>query len=56
VNGRNLGRFWNIGPQRSLYVPAPWLREGRNEVVAFDAFEHNSRPRVSGVTAPLFDR
>jgi beta-galactosidase len=56
VNGRNLGRFWNIGPQRTLYVPAPWLRGGRNEVVAFDVVERNSRPRLCGVTAPLFDR
>lgn len=56
VNGRNLGRFWNIGPQRSLYVPEPWLCEGRNEVVAFDVIERNSRPRLRGVRAALFDR
>jgi beta-galactosidase len=56
VNGRNLGRFWNIGPQRSLYVPGPWLREGPNDVVAFDVFERSSRPRLSGVTAPIFNR
>ncbi len=32
VNGFCLGRYWGIGPQQSLYVPAPALREGANEV------------------------
>jgi beta-galactosidase len=32
VNGFNLGRYWSTGPQRSLYVPGPVLREGVNEV------------------------
>lgn len=37
VNGFNLGRYWNDkGPQRTLYVPAPILREGENEVVIFE--------------------
>jgi beta-galactosidase len=36
VNGRPLGRFWKIGPQRTLYLPAPWLKKGANEIVVFD--------------------
>jgi beta-galactosidase len=32
INGFNLGRYWSVGPQRSLYVPGPVLREGENEV------------------------
>jgi beta-galactosidase len=32
VNGFNLGRYWSVGPQRSLYVPGPVLREGGNDV------------------------
>jgi beta-galactosidase len=36
LNGHNLGRAWNIGPQKSIFVPAPWLRQGVNEVVVFD--------------------
>ncbi len=35
VNGHHAGRFWQIGPQHALYVPAPWLRTGLNEVIAF---------------------
>lgn len=36
VNGFNLGRYWNKGPQQSLYVPAPLLHEGDNEIVIFE--------------------
>ena len=34
INGANLGRYWNKGPQRTLYVPGPILREGINKVRA----------------------
>lgn len=37
INGFNLGRYWNDkGPQKTLYVPAPILREGENEVIVFE--------------------
>ncbi|MFB9750559.1 beta-galactosidase [Paenibacillus hodogayensis] len=36
VNGFNLGRYWSRGPQKSLYVPAPLLRQGENEIVVFE--------------------
>jgi beta-galactosidase len=36
VNRSPLGRFWSIGPQQTLYLPAPWLHAGSNEVVFFD--------------------
>ncbi len=36
INGHNLGKYWNIGPQQTLYVPAAWLKKGVNEVVLFD--------------------
>lgn len=32
INGRNLGRYWNIGPQEALYLPGSWLQPGANEV------------------------
>ena len=37
VNGFNLGRYWEIGPQVSLYVPASVLKCGENEIVVFEA-------------------
>ncbi|GGM08527.1 beta-galactosidase [Streptomyces fumigatiscleroticus] len=36
VNGFHLGRYWNRGPQRTLYVPAPVLRAGANELVLLE--------------------
>lgn len=36
INGFNLGRYWNIGPQKTLYVPAPLLKKGANEVIVFE--------------------
>jgi beta-galactosidase len=36
VNGFCLGRYWSLGPQRSLYLPWPLLRAGRNELVVLE--------------------
>lgn len=36
INGFNLGRFWEIGPQKRLYIPAPLLRRGKNEIILFE--------------------
>lgn len=37
INGFNLGRFYNTaGPQKTLYVPAPLLRKGNNEIIIFE--------------------
>ena len=37
VNGFNLGRYWNDqGPQKTLYIPAPLLCEGENEIIVFE--------------------
>lgn len=36
VNGFNLGRYWNIGPTKTLYIPAPLLKQGKNEIVVFE--------------------
>lgn len=36
VNGFNIGRFWEIGPQKRLYIPAPLLKIGKNTIVIFE--------------------
>ncbi|HZJ57308.1 MAG TPA: beta-galactosidase family protein [Clostridia bacterium] len=36
VNSFNLGRYWDIGPTKTLYIPAPLLKEGENEIVVFE--------------------
>ena len=36
INGFNLGRYWRRGPQQTLYVPAPLLIGGSNELVVLE--------------------
>lgn len=36
INGFNLGRFWEIGPQKRLYIPAPLINSGKNEIIVFE--------------------
>lgn len=44
INGHNLGRYWNIGPQQRLYCPASWLKKRRKRTaVVFDFFERESK-------------
>jgi len=40
VNGFNLGRYWEIGPQETLYLPGPVLKKGENEIVVFELHDH----------------
>jgi beta-galactosidase len=43
VNGHNLGRYWDIGPQKRLYCPAPWLKESMNEIIIFDLLQTEAK-------------
>lgn len=54
VNGKSLGRFWNIGPQQTLYLPAPWLKEGENEIVVFE-MEDTGNHTLQGLNQPILD-
>jgi beta-galactosidase len=55
VNGHNLGRFWEVGPQRTLYLPGPWLRRGTNEVVVLDLVPRGSYS-LEGLSGAPFDK
>ena len=49
VNGFNIGRFWEIGPQKRLYIPAPLLKKGENEIIVFETERKDPRyDRVEG--------
>jgi len=54
LNGHALGRVWNIGPQKALYVPGPWLKAGQNEVVVFDLQGESGRS-LQGLDHPVLD-
>ncbi|MFT4112896.1 glycoside hydrolase family 35 protein [Silvibacterium sp.] len=54
VNGHNLGRVWNVGPQKALYLPGPWLRKGKNEVVVLD-LQGQPGAKLWGLDHPYLD-
>jgi beta-galactosidase len=54
LNGHALGRVWNVGPQKTLYVPGPWLKAGENEVVVFDLDGASGRS-LQGLNRPTLD-
>ncbi|MGJ8652424.1 MAG: beta-galactosidase [Opitutaceae bacterium] len=53
VNGINLGRFWDIGPQYTLYMPGCWMKKGANEVIVMD-IEPTGHTSITGGTEPIF--
>jgi beta-galactosidase len=55
VNGHNLGRFWKIGPQQTLFVPGAWLQKGKNEIIVLDVDTPVSR-KVAGLSKPILDK
>ncbi len=54
VNGHALGRFWEIGPQQTLYMPGCWLKEGENEIIVLD-LKGPAEAKVSGLEKPILD-
>jgi beta-galactosidase len=50
VNGHNLGRFWDHGGLRSLFLPRQWLKQGRNEIVVLELHDAPKVAEVSGGT------
>ena len=54
LNGRALGRIWNVGPQKTLYAPGPLLTKGKNEVIVFDVQGTMGR-KLRGLDKPVLD-
>ena len=55
VNGYNLGRYWTVGPQLTLFIPATLLKEGDNVLVMFEAEGHTGSHTVSFDAVPQID-
>ncbi|OME95218.1 MULTISPECIES: glycoside hydrolase family 35 protein [Paenibacillus] len=51
VNGFNLGRYWEHGPQAALYLPGPLLKQGRNEILVFE-LHHTETASIELVDQP----
>lgn len=55
VNGHHIGRYWQIGPQQTLYIPAPWLKKGKNEVVVFEMLK-TWQHELQAINHPILDQ
>ena len=54
VNGHNLGRYWSIGPQQTLYVPVEWLRKGKNDISVLELLKPEQN-ELEGITTPILN-
>lgn len=52
VGTHNLGRFWSVGPQYTLYVPGVWLQRGTTAVTVFD-LQGDSSDRLTTIARPI---
>ena len=54
VNGHNLGRYWYVGPQQTIYVPGEWLRKGDNQIEVLELLSP-AQDVLKGITHPILD-
>ena len=54
VNGKAMGRFWEIGPQQTLFMPGCWLKKGKNEIIILDLLGPE-KAVVEGRKEPILD-
>lgn len=55
INGHAIGRFWQIGPQQTLYMPGCWLKKGENEIIVTDVVGPKEAS-VEGLQKPIIDK
>jgi beta-galactosidase len=56
VNGINLGRYWKVGPQQTLYLPGCFLKKGKNQIIVFEQQNDSRKLELSGVREPVLDK
>ncbi|MDP4251185.1 MAG: beta-galactosidase [Bacteroidota bacterium] len=56
VNGHNLGRYWNVGPQQTLYLPGCWLMKGENSILIFEQQNAQKHTDITALQAPVLDQ
>ena len=55
VNGHNLGRYWHVGPQQTLYLPGCWLKKGVNEIAVFEQLNDHIKPIIPTIDQPILN-
>lgn len=55
ANGINLGRYWNLGPAHTMYLPAPFLKSGSNEIVVFEEIQAPQNRNLIFQNSPMLE-
>lgn len=55
VNGINIGRYWSVGPQQTLYLPGCWLKKGKNTIVIFEQKNETIQKNIKSISTPILE-
>jgi beta-galactosidase len=55
INGHNLGRYWSVGPQQTLYIPVEWLKKGNNDIVVLELLD-SDKNTLNSTKAPILNK
>lgn len=55
VNGHNLGRYWKVGPQQTLYLPGCWLNKGNNTIEIFEQQNDRLQKSIHSIKTPILE-
>ncbi len=56
INGINIGRYWHVGPQQTLFIPGVWLNKGSNKIVIFEQINCELKSEVKTVKTPVLNK
>ncbi len=56
INGRNIGRYWKVGPQQTLFVPGVWLKKGENHILIFEQQNDERKQKIRTVKLPVLTK
>ncbi|WP_231491566.1 beta-galactosidase family protein [Pedobacter sp. Leaf170] len=54
VNGHNLGKYWSIGPQQTIYVPKEWLKTGDNSIQVLELL-NDKAATITAIETPILN-
>lgn len=55
VNGINIGRYWSVGPQQTLYLPGCWLKKGKNTIMIFEQKNDVLQNKVKSIDTSILE-
>lgn len=56
INGKNIGRYWGVGPQQTLFIPGVWLQKGENTLVIYEQLNPEIKKEVKTVKIPVLTK